>query len=62
VFILLATQAFLEVIILSLGRRIPMISSSSHKETVLSSKRKSMVKEREMTKHTRQMPIPKTMS
>jgi len=56
---------FLEVIILPLERKISMISSSSalkgssssHKGTLLSSKRKSIVKEREMVKHTKQMPL-----
>ena len=66
--ILLATQAFLEVIVLPLGRKIPMInssnalkgSSSSYKGTLLSSKRKSIVEEREVAKHTKQMSLLKT--
>jgi len=58
VLILLVTQVFLEVIILSLGRRIPRISSSSHKRTPPSSKRKSMVKESIVVKHTKQMALP----
>jgi len=61
VLTLLAIQAFLEVIVPSLGRKIPMISSSrtlkssssSHKGTLLSSKRKSIVEEREVVKHTK---------
>jgi len=56
------------VIILPLGRKIPMISSSSalkgssssHKGTLLSSKRKSIVEEREVVKHTKQMPLLRT--
>ena len=66
--ILLTIQAFLEVIVLLLGRKIPMISSSSalkgssssHKGTLLSSKRKSIVEEKEMVKHTKQMPLLRT--
>ena len=66
--ILLAIQVFLEVIVPSLGRKIPMISSSSalkgssssHKRTLLSSKRKSVVEEREVVKHTKQMPLLRT--
>jgi len=61
VLILLAIQAFLEVIVLPLGRKIPMISSSStlkgssssYKGTLLSSKRKNIVEEREVVKHTK---------
>jgi len=68
VLILLTIQAFLEVIVLPLGRKILMISSSSalkdsssrHKGTFLSSKRKSIVKEREVVKHTKQMPLLRT--
>jgi len=61
VLILLAIHTFLEVIILPLGRKIPMISSSSsHKGILLSSKRKSIVEEREVVKHTKQMSLPKT--
>jgi len=68
VLILLAIQVFLEVIVLSLGRKIPMISSSSalkgssssYKRTLLSSKRKSIVEKRGVVKHTKQMSLPKT--
>ena len=57
--ILLVTQVFLEVIILPLERKIPRISSSSsHKEISSSSKRKSMVKESIVVKHTKQMALP----
>ena len=66
--ILLAIQAFLEVIILPLGRKISMISnsstlkgsSSSHKGPLPSSKRKSIVEEREVVKYTKQMPLLRT--
>jgi len=67
VLILLVTQVFLEVIVLPLGRRIPRISSSStirgsssssHKGIPLSSKRKSVVKESMVVKHTKQMALP----
>jgi len=54
--ILLGTQVFLEVIALPPGRRIPRISnSSSHKGIPLSNKRKSMVKESVVVKHTKQI-------
>ena len=49
--ILLAIQVFPEVIVLSLGRKNSMISSS---------KRKSIVKEKEVVKHTKQMPLLRT--
>jgi len=59
VLILLVTQVFLEVIILPLERKIPRISSSSsHKEISSSSKRKSVVKESMVVKHTKQMALP----
>ena len=59
VLILLITQVFLEVIILPLGRRIPRISSSSsHKGIPPSSKRKSVVEESMVVKHTKQMALP----
>jgi len=56
---------FLEIIILPLGRRIPRISSSSafrgssssHKGISPSSKRKSIVKESIVVKHTKQMAL-----
>jgi len=58
---------FLEVIVLPLGRRIPRISSSSalrgsssssYKEIPPSSKRKSMVEESMVVKHTKQIALP----
>jgi len=58
VLILLITQVFLEVIVLSLGRKIPRISSSSHKGISPSSKRKSVVEESIVVKHTKQMGLP----
>jgi len=60
VLILLVTQVFLKIIVLPLGRRIPRISSSSssHKKIPPSSKRKSMVKESVVVKHTKQMALP----
>jgi len=67
VLILLITQVFLEVIVLFLGRRIPRISSSStlrgsssssHKGISSSSKRKSVVEESIVVKHTKQMALP----
>ena len=59
VLILLVTQMFLEVIVLPLGRRTPRISSSSsHKGISLSSKRKSMIEESVVVKHTKQMAFP----
>jgi len=57
---------FLEVIILSLGRRIPRISSSStlrgsssssYKGIPPSSKRKSVVKESIVVKYTKQIAL-----
>jgi len=57
VLILLVTQVFLEVIVLPLERRIPRISSS-HKGIPPSSKRKSMVEESVVVKHTKQMALP----
>jgi len=65
--ILLDTQVFLEVIVLPLGRKIPRISSSSalrgsssssHKGISPSSKRKSVVEESVVVKHTKQMAPP----
>ena len=65
--ILLVTQVFLEMIVLSLGRRIPRISSSSafrgsssssHKRIFPSSKRKGMVEESMVVKHTKQITLP----
>ena len=65
--ILLDTQVFLEVIVLPLGRRIPRISSSSalrgsssssHKGIPPSSKRKSVVEESMVVKHTKQIAPP----
>ena len=65
--ILLSTQGFLEVITLPPGRRIPRISSSSalrgsssssHKGIPLSNKRKSVVEESVVVKHTKQMAPP----
>jgi len=63
--ILLDTQVFLEVIALPPGRRIPRISSSSalrgsssHKGIPLSNKRKSVVEESVVVKHTKQMAPP----
>jgi len=67
VLILLITQVFLEVIVPPLGRKIPRISSSStlkdsssssYKGIPPSSKRKSMVEESMMTKHTKQIALP----
>jgi len=67
VLILPITQVFLKVIVLPLGRRIPRISSSSalrgsssssHKRIPPSSKRKSVVKESMVVKHTKQMALP----
>jgi len=59
VLILLITQVFLEVIILPLGRKIPRISSSSsHKGISPSSKRKSVVEESMVVKHTKQIALP----
>jgi len=66
VLILLITQVFLEVIVLFLGRKIPRISSSStlrgssssHKGISSSSKRKSVVEESIVVKHTKQMALP----
>jgi len=59
VLILPVTQVFLEVIVLPLGRRIPRISSSSsHKGIPSSSKRKSVVEESVVIKHTKQMALP----
>ena len=60
VLILLVTQVFLKMIVLPLGRRIPRISSSSssHKKIPPSSKRKNMVKESVVVKHTKQMALP----
>ena len=55
--ILLVTQVFLEVIVLPLGKRIPRISSSSHKGIPPSSKKKSMVEESVMVKYTKQMAL-----
>jgi len=50
---------FLEVIVLSFGRKNPRISSSSsHKRISPSSRRKSMVKESMVVKHTKQMAFP----
>jgi len=50
---------FLEVIVLPLGRRTPRISSSSsHKGIPLSSKRKSMIEESIVVKHTKQIAFP----
>jgi len=48
------------MIVLPLGRRIPRISSSSssHKKIPPSSKRKNMVKESVVVKHTKQMALP----
>jgi len=66
VLILLITQVFLEVIVLPLGRRIPRISSNStlrdsssnsHKGIPPSSKRKSMVEENMIVKHTKQIAL-----
>ena len=65
--ILLDTQVFLEVIVFPFGRRIPRISSSSalrgsssssHKGIPPSSKRKSMVEESVVVKHTKQIAPP----
>jgi len=63
--ILLDTQVFLKVIALPPGRRIPRISSSSvlrgsssHKGIPLSNKRKSVVEESMVIKHTKQMAPP----
>jgi len=65
--ILLSTQGFLEVITLPPGRRIPRISSSSalrgsssssHKGIPHSNKRKSVVEESVVVKHTKQMAPP----
>ena len=65
--ILLGTQVFLEVIALPPGRRIPRISSSSalkgsssssYKGISLSNKRKSVVEESIVIKHTKQMAPP----
>jgi len=67
VLILLVTQVFLEVIVLSLGRRTPRTSSSSalkgsssssHKGIPPSSKRKSVVEKSMVVKHTKQMALP----
>jgi len=59
VLILLVTQVFLEVIVLPLGRRTPRTSSSSsHKGIPPSSKRKSVVEESMVVKHTKQMALP----
>jgi len=60
VLILLATQVFLEVIVLPLGRRTPRISCSSrsHKGISPSSKRKSIVKKSIVVKYTKQMALP----
>jgi len=55
VLILLITQVFLEVIVLSPGRRIPRISSSSTLRDSSSNKRKGIVKESVVVEHTRQM-------
>jgi len=57
VLILLVTQVFLEVIVLPLGKRIPRISSSSHKGIPPSSKKKSMVEESVVVKYTKQMAL-----
>jgi len=49
---------FLEVIVLSLGRKIPRISSSSsYKGIPPNSKRKSIVEESVVVKHTKQIAL-----
>jgi len=48
---------FLEVIVLSLGKRTPRISSR-HKGIPPSSKRKSVVKKSKVVKYTRQIAPP----
>jgi len=67
VLILLVTQVFLEVIAPPLRRRILRISSSSalrgsssssYKGIPSSSKRKSVVKESMVAKHTKQIALP----
>jgi len=50
---------FLEVIVLSLGKKTPRISSSSsHKGISPNSKRKSIFKESMVVKHTKQIAFP----
>jgi len=58
VLILLITQVFLEVIVPPLGRKIPRISSSSsYKGIPPNSKRKSVVEESMVVKHTKQIAL-----